>query len=545
MTAFLAGMTSLALELVLVRLLAFFLASTADFLAIPLALLGLALGSMYAHFGHRGPPERLVSISAAAVLPVVVGSLVALFGVFDRFFYEVYVFSRSPETDALRLVVYGLILLPPFAVFGALFAGLFSGNPDRLGRLYAADLAGAAFGCLLTPVLLTLSGLPAALLGVVAGALVLTWVAGPPRRLVRLAAGALFAAVVAGVAAGVLFRETPDPTTLAHAVLRGTDGQPVVSSLRVRWNEIARTALVRIARTGRTQYFVVQDNGLSNVTLQAWPPTEAATTAEVHDLPWRLGRSPERVLVLFAGAGRDMMNFDRLSDGKADITGVELNPAVRNQGVAVRKLKIGEFLAKPNIHLVIQEGRDFLDHDRGTYDLIYVANNGAVIAGRTGHTRKFLDTREAMSAYLDHLAPDGLLVFANQPVAEKITSFRGLFEEAGLGDFGRAAFVWGKRPELQTLVIAKAGFTPLDLPALEAEAGESPVLFRPGETRLDRLEAPTLVTDDRPFTHGLRLSLLRLDPRSRPRDLAYTSSWVKVFTVALFTVLSAAAGLVV
>ena len=41
-----------------------------------------------------------------------------------------------------------------------------------------------------------------------------------------------------------------------------------------------------------------------------------------------MGHQPKRILVLFAGVGRDMVELDCLAQGRADITGVELNPAV-------------------------------------------------------------------------------------------------------------------------------------------------------------------------------------------------------------------------
>jgi hypothetical protein len=55
LAAFLAGLASLGLEVLLVRVLAFLLSSGMDFLAIPLALLGLAIGSVYAHYFWRRP----------------------------------------------------------------------------------------------------------------------------------------------------------------------------------------------------------------------------------------------------------------------------------------------------------------------------------------------------------------------------------------------------------------------------------------------------------------------------------------------------------
>lgn len=66
-TVALVGLTCLMYELLQVRVLAFFLGNSLDFLAIPIALLGLALGSMVAHFLFRGDPERLVRGMALAV----------------------------------------------------------------------------------------------------------------------------------------------------------------------------------------------------------------------------------------------------------------------------------------------------------------------------------------------------------------------------------------------------------------------------------------------------------------------------------------------
>ena len=556
-TAFLAGFTSLALEIILVRMLAFFLGNGMDFLAIPLALFGLAIGSIYAHFRYRGPPQRLASLATGAVLPAIIGSLLTFFLVFDLAFPRVHVSFADPGVDSLRLVVYGAILLPPFAAFGALFSALFAANAERVGKMYAADLAGAALGCVVAPVLLTFFDLPATLSAIVGGALLL-FLADPQRsRRGRIAATVACAVLFAGVAAGLLFREHPSAPGLANTVARGKD--LAITQPAVRWNEIARTALVRaVWPDDNTRYFVVQDNGLSNVDVRRWNPGhQLGDKWSQHRLPWTMGRPVHRVLTMFAGAGRDMMNFDELSQGTADIVGVELNPAVVGLATApgMERLRIAEFLAKPNVHLVIQEGRDFLDHDAGRYDFIYMANNGAVHANRTGHTRKFLDTREAMAEYLEHLAPGGLMVFVNQPILEKVTSFRSLFAERQLGDFGTSAYVFGRRnhPDLFTLVVSPSGFTPEELRALDKgvqSLGDGTrVLYSPiarkGGMTLDALSG-RVVTDDRPFIKSLDLSRLRPVPSLQDlNDLAYVSSWVKVFTILLFASLTCLAGLLV
>ena len=259
------GFTSLAYELVQVRMLAFFLGNNLDFLAIPLALLGLAIGSAYAHFAHRGPLETIVRRGRLVTLPLLAAVLVVFFLVANTFFSRIHVGLADPATDSWRLLAYGAIFLPPYVVFGAMLSALFGQHPDRVGRLYFFDLTGAAAACVLTPTVLTAIDLWAALLGVLAVGLALF--ALEARRDLRLAAGVVGFGVLAVLAGtGVVFREHPNPVALAKSVLAGVD-KPRVQEVAVRWSEIARTALLHI--TSQTDadidlYYLVMDNGLSN-----------------------------------------------------------------------------------------------------------------------------------------------------------------------------------------------------------------------------------------------------------------------------------------
>ena len=266
----------------------------------------------------------------------------------------------------------------------------------------------------------------------------------------------------------------------------------------------------------------MQDDGISNVKVARWDP--AATPADIlpaslhHALPFLMGAEPKRILVLFAGVGRDMVELDGLAQGRADITGVELNPAVVDlvRDPLLAGMNLRAFHARPNMHLVAREGRDFLDNDRGRYDLVFVATNGSTNDARTGHTRKYLDTYEAMASFLDHLAPGpgSMIVFVNQPVIHKAESLRLLFAERGLGDFGNAVFAFGA-PETRgqdSMVIKPAGLTRDEIAAIERKVASWPhprrVLYSPsgaGEPRfVDAVLGLTrgpLVTDDRPFVH--------------------------------------------
>jgi uncharacterized membrane protein YhaH (DUF805 family) len=606
---FLVGFVCLMVELLHTRMLAFFLGSISNFLAIPVALFGLALGSLLVHRERKGDARRLIAILQALVLPVLAATFVGFFAVANAFFPVIHVSLENPYGDAARVLTYSGIFLPSYAIFGALLALYFDEGAQSIGRLYGFDLAGAASGCLLAPLVLTWAGLPPAIMTVLFGALALlaatlmpTWKpwegfhsrgpcdppspplaalglarfgsAGqspatptrfPSRRLV-VGAGVVGTCAVALLAwRGSVFEEHPDVVRLSHYVLSGYDRKDM-EEVRVRWNDLARTSLVRAdshnPEAGGEAWGIVQDDGLSNVKVARWDP--AAKPADIlpgslhHTLPFLMGHEPKRILVLFAGVGRDMVELDGMAQGRADITGVELNRAVVDlvRDPLLAGMNLRAFHARPNIHLVVREGRDFLNNDRGRYDLLFVATNGSINAGRTGHTRKYLDTTEAMASYLDHLAPgpDSMMVFVNQPVLHKAESLRLLFAERGLGDFGKAVFAFGAPATRgqDSMVVKPGGLTPDEIAAIDRKVASWPharqVLYAPSgaglpsfvDAVLGRTRGP-LVTDDRPFVHEVNWRDFELLPaKARFFDQLYASSWIKVFTILLFGVVSVA-----
>jgi hypothetical protein len=622
---FLVGLVCLMVELLHTRMLAFFLGSISNFLAIPVALFGLATGSLLVHRGRKAEETdaRLIASLQALVLPVLTVAFVGFFAVANTFFPVIHVSLENPYVDAARMLAYSGIFLPSYALFGALLALYFhastepglasqyrrraqgpdpsvmkrgspspaslalgdlsplrsaargevvSGQGSRLsiGRLYFFDLAGAASGCLLAPLVLTWAGLPSAILTALLGALALL-AATPPvwkraHRRLAIGAGAVGYCVVALLAYhGTVLQEHPDAVRLSRYVLGGyARADAEVEEMRVRWNDLARTSLVRAdprnPKADGEDWGIVQDDGISNVKVLRWDP--AAKPSDLlpyslhHALPFVMGHEPKHMLVLFAGVGRDMIELDCMAQGRADITGVELNPAVVDlvRDPLLAGMNLRPFFARPNMHLVVREGRDFLNNDRGRYDLLFVATNGSVNAERTGHTRKYLDTFEAMASYLDHLAPDpgSMMVFVNQPVLHKAESLRLLFAERGLGDFGKAVFAFGA-PETRgqdSMVVKPGGLTGDELAAIERKVASWPyprrVLYSPsgtGEPRfvdavLGRTRGP-LVTDDRPFVHEVSWRDFELFPaQARFGDQLYAASWIKVFTVLLFGVVS-------
>jgi hypothetical protein len=569
LAVFLIGFVSLGYELVQVRMLSFFLGSISSFLAIPIALFGLALGSLYCHMLYRGDLRRLVSTCLLLVFPLMTAVLIAFFAVADSLFPMIHFSLSQPGQNAARLLVYSGLFLPPYFVFGAALSAVFSLGAARIGRLYFFDLSGAAAGCFAVPLLLTCTDLPAAIVTLLLFALMLVPLSRAAVSRIAFGAGiAIFAVVLALAWNGAIFREHPVAAELARTLLKPDQAERQAEVL-VRWNEIARTSLVRgypvdAKKAEKPKYVVVQDDGISNVQISAYDPNTthrqaASRSVAGHAMPFALGLRPQNILVVFAGVGRDMLLLDALAEHEARITGVELNPAVVDFAThpILEPMRLAEFFSRPGIDLVAREGRDFLNTSRETHDLIFVSTNGSVHANRTGHTRKYLDTCEAMSAYLDRLADDGVLFFWNQPIEHKLVSLRRLLIERGRQDPGSAIYAYGdpRIDSVRSLLVKPSGLAKAEVEALDQQIKrikKKRLLFAPGSRGIGRFKSivagaavpglsATPITDDNPFTNKVELTGFRLFPgKAITLDHKYASDWIKILTVLVFTVLSLA-----
>jgi uncharacterized membrane protein YhaH (DUF805 family) len=137
-------------------------------------------------------------------------------------------------------------------------------------------------------------------------------------------------------------------------------------------------------------------------------------------------------------------------------------------------------------------------------------------------------------------------------VLHKAESLRLLFAARGLGDFGKAAFAFGAPASRgqDSLVVKPSGLTPDEIAAIDRKLASWPhartVLYAPSgaglprfvDAVLGRTRGP-LVTDDRPFVHEVSWRDFELFPaKARFIDQLYAASWIKVFTVLLFGVVS-------
>ena len=553
---FATALCCLMFELVLSRMVDFHLGASNAYLALPIAFLGLALGSLHVHLVPGSIERFSLRRQLAVLVAVTVGGLLFSFVFFSWVMPVVSVRGMMGQIDYLakKTAVFVVVMILPFYSFGRILTTIYQLRREDIGRIYAADLLGAALACAITPVAFALGGLPTVTIVLTILALVPLGLSFPGRaRRIQASVGALVLA--AGVAGVVTWADSSvDYSRFEHIA--------PAREVEHAWNEHSRVALIELTarRSGRKHHIIVHNNSSSAVRVWRYFGEEREYPMkefEGLEAAWVLGRDPKTILVMFAGTGAEMIRLDSYAGHQAKITGVELNGLVEEfgrHGAGMKTYGIDRFLARKNINLVIDEGRHFLTTlPEGTkFDLIYMGSNAATNAV-TGHSTKYLDTVEAYETYLDLLAPGGLLVFDHQPIVRRMPNMRHVFERRGIEGFADKIIVVDSRVSNDDMIISPDGFSDeefervLEFLRRKDQRKARRLRYmpyadyrRPGEYR-DIIEGsdPLVFTDDRPFMENLDLDSYALFRTQAQREsVRHYVSWIKITTVLVLAVLA-------
>lgn len=400
-------------ELALTRIFSVTMYYHFAFLAISIALFGLSASGVLVYVLRR----RLSEISTDRLLTVgaivhAVATLIAL-----ACLVRIRVgLNYSPQNLALMLVIYLLATLP-FLTGGTVISAAFARLTSRINLLYAADLIGAAAGCLALIPLLNTLGAPGVVL--VAAALSLLAAVAFARAGSRR--------TVAGISAVIL--SVPLATQLSGLqpfdVLdtKGHEGDRVLFS---KWNSFSRIGVYdrahgdwslspKFTGTPGESRFMDIDSAASTPILKGTgrPGDAAYLRYELTAIAYQLVERPGgfTALVIGPGGGRDLLSA--LVFGATNVDGVEINPII------VRDVMLGRFrdysgnlYGDPRVAIHIDDGRSFVRRSSKQYDVIQaslVDTWAATAAGAYTLTENSLYTSEAFGEYLDHLTDDGVL----------------------------------------------------------------------------------------------------------------------------------------
>jgi len=476
----------LLLELTLTRVFSVSLWYHFAFMVVSIALLGVGASGSFVTIARdrlRADLHRALFRAGLLFALATLGTLAIAVAVpFDP--------SRlgiEPFPQGLYLLLFYLGLALPFFFAGSLVALLLSTLTAQAGQLYGADLAGAGVGCVLFLAALPALGAQGAIVLAALLAVVAALLLGPPRVPRWLLPPAVALAVLAPLAQGLIDVHIPPSKGLALAEQAGA--RPVLT----RWNTFSR---VDVTQNDPTRFFA----GLSPRYLGALPDqvairidADARTDITRLDgniaaldyldhlasaLPYQELSQPS-VLVIGAGGGTDVVAA--LHHGAPDVTAVEINPLIVDIVNRDYGLFSGGLYRDPRVHVVVDEGRNYVARSHDRYDLIQISlvdTWAATSSGAYSLSENYLYTREAFGHYYDHLTNRGVLAisrWSREPPVELLrllsTALAGL-EDRGVANPARHLAVV-RADNLATTIITRAPLSPDQLAAVNRFAADN------------------------------------------------------------------------
>jgi SAM-dependent methyltransferase len=497
---FLVTLATLMHEILLTRIFSVTMWYHFAFMAISIAMFGMTAGAIVV-FLRPGPkdgaavPASLAASTFGYAVTLVLGFLAYL---------RIPFIGDTSVKSILCLTLSYTIIAVPFVFSGVTVARVLSTFQSHANSLYAADLLGAAVGCVLLVYTLELTDAASAVLVVgvfAAGGAACFALAGSDRARARHALGL-------GVLLAVLALVNTVETRKNQPLIRMTDTASNSNAAYhyVRWNSHSRVTVSGdpfhpsdaagwgiSERTGAAKAQIRQ----LGMSIDTWAGTViTAFDGDTRPLSYLRDdvtniahylRSGSDVFVVGVGGGRDILSalvFDQKS-----VTGVEVNRDVLRATTETFGDFAGHLDRHPKVTLAVDEARSYLTRLDRHFDIIQLSlidTWAATAAGAFVLTENSLYTVEGWTAFLRHLKPHGILTvsrwyYPTRPSeAIRIASLaRASLRELGIVD-PSSHVVMVKAPKAQglpgalgngvaTILVSREPFSDADLATLDRE----------------------------------------------------------------------------
>jgi hypothetical protein len=419
---FLVALSTLMYEIGLTRIFSVTMWYHFAFVAISVALLGMTAGALLVHL----LPERFRAVDVDRQLWL----FTLLFAVSIPICFALQLaipFRADWDLPGIASVVAICLLVSiPFVCSGVVVCLALTRFPTHVNRLYAADLVGAALGCIALIVVLNLLSGPSTVvaIGAVAavGAVVFAAAAGN-RRWMALAGiafvliGGLAVANEAAADRGRRLlqivwakdaRDEPHRHEVWNSFSRITvDGDPDEPAFPAGWGFSETLPLTPI---GGQLVMKIDNAAATPLTKYTGNPDETDFLRyDITNLVHYVNADAD-VFVIGVGGGRDVLSafeFDQRS-----VTGAEINDAILD----VVNDEYGDFTGHldrdPRVTFVNDEARSYLARSDRTFDTIQMSlidTWAATAAGAFALAENALYTTDAFATFFDQLEPGGIL----------------------------------------------------------------------------------------------------------------------------------------
>jgi len=422
---FMVTLATLMYEILLTRIFSVTMWYHFAFLAISIALFGMTVGAVLVYlfpktFSEARARLHLALSALAFALTIVLSFLAHL-----RFPQAA---MNSPHAFSTLALTYTAVAVP-FVFSGVSVCLALTKFPQQVGKLYAADLAGAALGCVLLVAVLNWADGPTAvvIVAVLAGLGSFLFALGAGRPKLTIAA-AVVCLVLAALAATNLVLAGRHVSLFRLVRVKGAV-EPV--PLLEKWNSYSRIQIYRDAELQKRPFgwgfspaytprgpvdqlsLKIDANAFTVLTrFDGALKTLDYLRSDVINVAHYL-RPRADVLAIGAGGGRDILSA--LVFNQKSVLGVEINQAILE---AVNKT-FGDFTGhldrNPRVRFINDEARSYITRTRARFDIIQsslIDTWAATAAGAFALSENSLYTVEAWTTFFEHLNPGGILTFS-------------------------------------------------------------------------------------------------------------------------------------
>jgi len=537
---FLVALSSLLLELTLIRVFDILWYPNMAYMVITLAVFSFGLAGVFLSIKPITNIQSVWKVLSGATF------LMALWVLFmqsaiDRlpFDYNLLNGEQSRQTIFNFFLIYAVVCVP-FFLAGLTLSLVFSHYTRQIQKLYFWDLLGAAIGCIILIPLLPKIGTAGAL-QIVAGLSLLSCLAFSVNEQVKSKAVKLILGVLAFLVVAYPFtRDTIDTfkphmdkrsyARLEHKIKVGTWWDPI-SKIDVLDTELIEQNRKWIAYDGGTQssYFYPFDGDFDylreNIRNEYYKHFWNIYVAASHFLK---ADTNARVLIIGSAGGQELKAA--LTYNPAEVDAIELVGSVVDIGKTQFADYIGDIMNDPRANVIKGEGRSYLRASNKEYDIIQMFSNhtsSSIAAGSGSMQANYLQTVEAYKEYFSSLSDNGVLHINHHVYPKMVATASRAWAEMGRDNFRRHVFVsesHGVRDGLPTMLIKMQPWTPDELNRVKSllakfyfpvdPSRDSSFLseeFFTGKLSSEfiskvpyRIEEPT---DDKPFFNSLRVNL--------------------------------------
>ncbi len=419
----LVSFTSLVLQILLSKTLFFIYGMTFSLLLIPLAILGLGIGSAITKNNFLVKVSQKQLIFLYLVVTVLCVFCLTKFIITDLF--KLYYASTKPAISAAlrtyisiwpkqiiiwvlynyyRMIYYFFILkilsmlIWPFIVLGAYFGRVYS-EDKNLGLVFLSNGIGLTTGAFFVGMIYRFFGSPGGIFFLIFLLLIpLILVEKGKIKLLYIFALGVFL-LISGLD---LLRMDKPQTPGFHYFASG--GKILIT----KYSEISRTDVVGVDGV----YRIFTDGDAPTKITKIPDPKELYQTVERKklEIPFSF-RDYKNVLVIGAGGGVDILAA--IKAGARRVVGVELNPITIQLMKRDFRQYSGNLYFHPNVEIINQEGRDYLRKTNEKFNLILLrgTDTGTTFSFLSSFTLEaYLYTEEAIKDYWRTLADDGCLI---------------------------------------------------------------------------------------------------------------------------------------